>query len=197
MGGPTRGERAPAADERTPGRGPVAPMRIGVRPAEDRDGVAVGRLRSEAFGEAASRKGGRQLLDDLAPAAEARGSDGQLHVTLVAELLADEPAGPLPDGVVMGYAVVVAPPGAAVARLEELYVERDARTIGIGTALLESAERTAAGWGCEGLDSLALPGDRATKNFFEDHGMVTRALVVHRRVDPAADGTAGDGIGDA
>ena len=34
--------------------------------------------------------------------------------------------------------------------------------------------------GCVGVDSLALPGDRATKNFFESFGLVARAIVVHR-----------------
>ncbi|NIR35956.1 MAG: hypothetical protein GWN79_05560 [Actinobacteria bacterium] len=34
--------------------------------------------------------------------------------------------------------------------------------------------------GCEGIDSLALPGDRHTKNFFETFGLVARALRVHR-----------------
>jgi hypothetical protein len=34
--------------------------------------------------------------------------------------------------------------------------------------------------GCMGVDSLALPGDRHTKNFFESFGLVARAIVVHR-----------------
>ena len=34
--------------------------------------------------------------------------------------------------------------------------------------------------GCVGVDALALPGDRATKNFFETFGLVARAIVVHR-----------------
>ena len=34
--------------------------------------------------------------------------------------------------------------------------------------------------GCVGVDSLALPGNRHTKNFFETFGFKARALVVHR-----------------
>ena len=34
--------------------------------------------------------------------------------------------------------------------------------------------------GCFGVDSLALPGDRHTKNFFESFGLVARAIIVHR-----------------
>ena len=35
---------------------------------------------------------------------------------------------------------------------------------------------------CEGVDSIALPGNRQTKNFFETHGLVARAITVHRRL---------------
>ena len=38
--------------------------------------------------------------------------------------------------------------------------------------------------GCLGIDSVALPGDRATKNFFESFGLVARALRVHRPLPP-------------
>jgi hypothetical protein len=34
--------------------------------------------------------------------------------------------------------------------------------------------------GCTGVDALALPGARATKNFFEENGFTARLLVVHR-----------------
>jgi hypothetical protein len=33
---------------------------------------------------------------------------------------------------------------------------------------------------CVGIDALALPGNRATKNFFEMLGFTARALVVHK-----------------
>ena len=37
--------------------------------------------------------------------------------------------------------------------------------------------------GCIGIDGLALPGNRETKNFFETFGLVARAIVVHRPLD--------------
>jgi hypothetical protein len=43
---------------------------------------------------------------------------------------------------------------------------------------------SAAAAGAVGIEATALPGDRATKNFFETHGLVARALTVHRRLDP-------------
>ena len=39
--------------------------------------------------------------------------------------------------------------------------------------------------GCIGVDSLALPGNRETKNFFESFGLVARAIVVHRSLGGA------------
>ena len=63
-------------------------------------------------------------------------------------------------------------------RITELWVDPDAREVGVGTALLEVMRREAAARDMSGLDSVALPGDRNTKNFFEDHAMVARAIVV-------------------
>jgi len=34
-----------------------------------------------------------------------------------------------------------------------------------------------------GLDAVALPGDRDTKNFFETFGLVARAIQVHRSLE--------------
>jgi hypothetical protein len=34
---------------------------------------------------------------------------------------------------------------------------------------------------------MALPGNRATKNFFETFGRTARAIVVHRTLNPPAD----------
>ena len=46
--------------------------------------------------------------------------------------------------------------------------------------MIEAVESWARAAGCIGIDSLALPGDRATKNFFEAAGLIARAIVVHR-----------------
>ena len=46
-----------------------------------------------------------------------------------------------------------------------------------------TSSRTAATHECIGIDATALPGHRATKNFFETHGFTARALAMHRRLD--------------
>lgn len=71
---------------------------------------------------------------------------------------------------------------APVGRFEVLYVEEGARGLGVGAALVASALSWAAELGCSSLDGLALPGDRATKSFFEEHGFVTRLLVMRREI---------------
>ena len=73
--------------------------------------------------------------------------------------------------------------GSAMARITDLYVIPDARKVGIGEALILAVEGWARDHGLVALDSVALPGDRDTKNFFETFGLVARALEVHRRIE--------------
>ena len=47
-------------------------------------------------------------------------------------------------------------------------------------AMMEALVAWCRAQGCFGVDSIALPGDRHTKNFFESFGLVARAIVVHR-----------------
>ena len=90
------------------------------------------------------------------------------------------------DDTVVGYAAAHERSlhrGDAIARITDLYVMPDARGVGVGEQLLLAVEAWARGRGHSGLDSLALPGDRNTKNFFESFGLVARAIEVHRSLD--------------
>lgn len=87
------------------------------------------------------------------------------------------------DGTVVGFAAireVDLHDATSVGDLTELFVLPDARGVGVGEAMMELATTWARDRGCVGIDSIALPGDRATKNFFETFGLVARALRVHR-----------------
>jgi GNAT superfamily N-acetyltransferase len=87
------------------------------------------------------------------------------------------------EGVVVGYAIVVLQrlhDGRTVGHLTDLYVMADARAVGVGEAMMEAVTEWCRSNECVGIDSIALPGDRATKNFFETFGLVARALRVHR-----------------
>ena len=87
------------------------------------------------------------------------------------------------DDVVVGYGVALAErlrAGGELARVTDLYAEPEAREVGIGEQLLDAVIAWATERGCIGVDSLVLPGNRETKNFFESFGHVARAIVVHR-----------------
>jgi GNAT superfamily N-acetyltransferase len=72
--------------------------------------------------------------------------------------------------------------------VEVLYVEPAARTVGVGEAIMDELVQWCARQGCMGVDAPALPGSRAAKAFFEDHGFVTRLLVMHHTLGEDDDG---------
>ena len=87
------------------------------------------------------------------------------------------------DEVVVGYAVIAEQPlhdGRTIGHLSDLYVLPDARGVGVGETMMDRLTEWCRERGCVGIDSIALPGDRNTKNFFETFGLVARALRVHR-----------------
>ena len=87
------------------------------------------------------------------------------------------------DGVVVGYAaahVSVLADGGRLAVLTDLFTLDGARGVGVGESMMDLVIEWSGAQGCLGIDSVALPGDRATKNFFETFGLVARALRVHR-----------------
>jgi GNAT superfamily N-acetyltransferase len=87
------------------------------------------------------------------------------------------------DDVVMGYAAARRESlrdGAVMAVISDIYVEEGCRGIGLGEALMDEIVAWARREGCIGIDSIALPGNRETKNFFETFGLVARAIIVHR-----------------
>jgi ribosomal protein S18 acetylase RimI-like enzyme len=91
------------------------------------------------------------------------------------------------DDVVIGFAAVVVEPlrsGACLGVITDLYVEPEAREVGVGEALIGALVDHCRTQGCVGVDATALPGHRAAKNFFEGHGFTARALVMHHRLDP-------------
>lgn len=87
------------------------------------------------------------------------------------------------DQSVVGYGVVRAErlaDGGLLGVVHDLYVEPAARGLGVGEALMNHLMDWCRSAGCFGVDSVALPGDRETKNFFESFGLVARAIIVHR-----------------
>lgn len=74
--------------------------------------------------------------------------------------------------------------GSRLLVVSDLYTEPEARAIGVGEAMMDVLVDEARAVGAVGIDAIALPGDRHTKNFFETFGLTARAIVVHRALDP-------------
>ncbi|HSL59157.1 MAG TPA: GNAT family N-acetyltransferase, partial [Acidimicrobiales bacterium] len=97
------------------------------------------------------------------------------------------------DEVVIGYAAVrieTLRDDSRLAVIDDLYTDPGCRGVGVGEAMMDLVVEWATEAGCTGIDALALPGNRATKNFFETFGLVARAIVVHRRLDGSAPPTS-------
>jgi len=81
--------------------------------------------------------------------------------------------------------------GDLIAVVDDLFTEPPFRGVGVGEAVMDALIAFARRRGCVGVDSLALPGDRETKNFFESFGLKARALLVHLSLEPEDGAPAG------
>ena len=91
------------------------------------------------------------------------------------------------DDVVVGYGVGRTEKlrdGRTLGRVEDLYVEPEARAIGVGETVMDALLNWFRQRGAFSVDAYALPGDRGTKNFFEESGFTARLLVMHHRLEP-------------
>jgi GNAT superfamily N-acetyltransferase len=89
------------------------------------------------------------------------------------------------DEFIVGYAAAridELPGGERLGVIEDLFVELEARSVGVGEAMANLVIVWFEEQGCSGADALALPGARVTKNFFEESGFTARLLVMHRRL---------------
>jgi ribosomal protein S18 acetylase RimI-like enzyme len=87
------------------------------------------------------------------------------------------------DDYVVGFGVVeleALRDGRTLGRITELFVEPNARSVGVGESIAVELIAYCDAAGVVGIDALALPGHRAAKNFFEASGFVARAIVMHR-----------------
>jgi len=89
------------------------------------------------------------------------------------------------DDAVLGYGVVeieTLRSGSRLGVIHELFVEVDARSVGVGEAMAGALVAFCRGRQCVGIDARALPGHRAAKNFFEEQGFKARAIVMHHEL---------------
>lgn len=84
---------------------------------------------------------------------------------------------------VIGYGVAeveVLRDGSRLGVISEIYVQPEARGVGVGELLVERLVGFCTDCGCLGVDATALPGDRQAKNYFERAGFSARLLVMHK-----------------
>jgi len=89
------------------------------------------------------------------------------------------------DDVVVGFGTAereTVRDGSRLGVIRELFVEPEARAVGVGEAMMNLFLETLVTMGCAGVDAFALPGHREAKNFFEETGLTARLLVMHREL---------------
>jgi len=148
------------------------------RPATRDDLAALEQLAREAIDELRPTRGGElwaQTLGRREPLAESLAADvaDPSRLVVVGRV----------DATVVGYGVVHLdglPYGRLIGVISDLYTHPEARGIGVGEAMMDQLVAWCNEHHCAGIDAVALPGNRATKNFFETFGLTARAIVVHR-----------------
>ena len=138
-------------------------------------------LAREARHEAQQYRGGERWL-----ATEAAAEPLEDHFT---RLVAD-PGHALVAGVwedeVVGYGWtrrLVRLDSSPIARIEELFVTPEARSVGVGESVFNAMKQWAQEQQLVAIDAFVLPGHREAKNFFETFKMTAHALIVHTRLD--------------
>ena len=157
---------------------------------EDREALAV--LAHEAREESRAKRGGQLLVSrELLALAELDLLDAATPTPEAAALGARDRAKAVVvgtiDEVVVGYArlrIEALRTDETIAMIDEIYVDPEARGVGVGEAMMDLLVELATEHHCIGIDAVALPGDRQTKNFFETFGLTARAIVVHRSLVP-------------
>jgi GNAT superfamily N-acetyltransferase len=146
------------------------------RPADPADLEVVAGLLSTALDHVRTVRGGMALAGPATPEELIRrwtppGGDVALYVGvfhhavvgLAAASVFHRAGAPVPSG-----------------RIECVYVEAEARGVGVGTALMDAMVAWCAAQGCGDVDALALPGDRPSKQRLEAAGFTARLLTLNR-----------------
>lgn len=152
------------------------------RPATEADVGRLAELCRMALAELAARERGGPVF--VAREARAEPVDESLRADIA------DPGvlvlGGTLDDIVLGYAtgrVETLRDGRNLGIIDDLFVEPDARAVGVGEAMMEQLLAWFRQRRCAGVDATALPGARETKNFFEESGFSARLLVMHHRME--------------
>ena len=153
-------------------------MEVAVRPARPDDLPVLDDLATQAIEELTPNRGGavwrRQLARPVPPLGSLEADLRSPDHHVVVGTIDDEP---------VGYSVVrvdTLTDGSRLGVISDLFTLPGARDVAVGETMMDALIAWCRERGCFGVDSIALPGDRHTKNFFESFGLVARAIIVHR-----------------
>jgi ribosomal protein S18 acetylase RimI-like enzyme len=142
-----------------------------VRPATAADIEALDRLQGTARAGLTDARGGPLRLRECPV------------ITDWLPLLTDPQAlvlvGTLLD-VVLGYMVLLIRADIDRGVITHAFVEEGARELGLGDTMVEHAVARVRAESLAGIEAVALPGDRETKNLYERAGLTARKLTVYK-----------------
>lgn len=154
-------------------------LEVATRQCDAEDLFMLEALAKAALDEVTKWRGG-ELLRELIPAGDltaglSRCVDSEVHICQLGTI----------DQVVVAAAVggyISLASGGKLAQVKMLYVLPRARKVGVGEKLIGDLLGWAATQNCVGIEAMALPGDRLTKNFYESQAMVARSLTLYRDI---------------
>jgi GNAT superfamily N-acetyltransferase len=91
------------------------------------------------------------------------------------------------DGAVVGFATIVDDAPTQRIAIIELYVEPEARSVGVGETLRTFVVDLARERHRKSVDAFALPGMRESKNFFEAGAFVARVITMRHQIEASSD----------
>jgi ribosomal protein S18 acetylase RimI-like enzyme len=149
-------------------------LALEVRRAEAGDLAALALLETEARAALVDARGGAALLAERTAIGDwSTALADPARVVWVATI----------DDVVLGYLELVLPAeSGATGQVRQVYVHPEARELGLGDELLDVAIGATVAAGGVAIESVALPGDRETKNLFERAGLTARLITVAKRL---------------
>lgn len=145
-------------------------MNEAVRAAIPDDAADLAELERAARASVADQRGGARRLAEVPEVgdwSEAVVEEDRVWVATI-------------DDVVVGYLELII--GGEIAEVRQVWVQPEAREVGLGDSLLEHAVDAARRRRCTVLEGTALPGDRDTKNLYERAGITARKIVVSTRL---------------
>lgn len=148
-----------------------------VRLAVSADAGVLRGLEQTARKSVADTRGGNRWLDEHPLIGDGWSTAIEDRTVFVGTIAVDG------DDVPIAYLVVdLRNDPMAIAHVDQVFVEADARELGFGDEMLAAAVEWGRRRGAELIEGHALPGDRNIKNLYERAGITARLITVSKRL---------------